>query len=72
MLEPELMVGIKEVVSLITTITVHSVRIDHEVELLAFLVEGVEKLEGVLMVHIVVSCTVSEFEHYRFDRLPRR
>ena len=43
MLEPKLMVGIKEVVSLITTIAVHSVRIDHEVEFLACAVECIKK-----------------------------
>ena len=42
--EPEFVVGVLEVIALISTVAVHSVRIDHKVELLAFLVESIKKL----------------------------
>ena len=35
--------------TLIAAIAVHSVRIDHEVELLSGLVHGIKKLESILM-----------------------
>lgn len=59
------MVGIKEMSALISSVTMHSVRIYHEVKLLGFLVESIKKLKGILVVHIIVACTMSDLEHYR-------
>lgn len=72
MLEPELVVGVEEVVALVAVIAMHAVWVDHEVKLLALLVHHIKKLKSVLMVHVIVTCTVSEFEHDWLDRLPRR
>ena len=63
--EPEFVVGILEVASLIASIAMHAVRIDHEVELLAELVKGIDELQRVLMVNIVVSSTMCDLEHNR-------
>jgi hypothetical protein len=43
---PELMVCIKEMSALISSVTMHSVRIYHEVKLLGFLVESIKKLKA--------------------------
>ena len=66
------MVGLEEVVALVAVIAVHAVRVDHEVELLAFAVKGIQKLESILMVDIVLTGTVSQFQHDWLNRLPRR
>ena len=65
--EPELTVGSIGVGALVAVIAVHTVRIDHEVELLASLVHRVNKLEGILVVDIVVTGTMSKFEHHRLN-----
>ena len=59
------MVGIKEMSALISSVTMHSVRIYHEVKLLGFLVESIKKLKGILVVHIIVACAMSDLEHDR-------
>ena len=64
--EPEFVVGILEMIALIAVIAVHTVWIDHEVEFLAGLMQCIQELECVLMVDIVVSGSVCEFQHYRF------
>ena len=64
--EPEFVVGILEMLALIAPVAVHSVRIDHKVELPAGLVHSIKELESVLMMHIIVTCTVGQLEHYRF------
>ena len=61
--EPELAVGGVEVGALVTAVAVHAVRVDHEIELLTGLVHSVKELECVLVVNIVVTCTVSQFQH---------
>ena len=55
------MVGFQEMIALIAVVSMHSIRIDHEVELLALLMHDIQKLEGVLMVDVVVSGAVSQF-----------
>lgn len=72
MLEPELVVGVEEVVALVAVIAMHAVWVDHEVKLLTLFMHHIKKLKGVLMMYIVVAGAVSELEHHRFDRLPRR
>ena len=72
MLQPELVVGFEEVVALVAIVAVHAVWIDHEVELLAFAVEGIQKLKGVLVVNVVVTGAVGQLQHDWFNRLPRR
>lgn len=67
-LEPELPVGLEEMGALISIIAVHTVRVDHEIELLSFPVEGIEELKGILVVDIVVAGAVGQFEHDRFYR----
>ena len=69
--KPEFLVGFQEVGTLIAVIAMHSVRIYHEIEFLAFLVKGIKKLKSVLMVDIVVTGAVGKFEHDRFGRSPR-
>ena len=68
-MQPESVVSFEEVVALVAVVAVHAVRVDHEVELLAFTVEGIQELEGVLVVDIIISCTMGQFEH---DRLVSR
>ena len=72
MLQPELVVGFEEVRALVAMVAMHAVRIDHEVELLAGAVEGIQKLESVLVVDVVVSGAVGQLQHDWFNRLPRR
>ena len=67
MTEPEFAVGILEVGALVATVAVHSVRVDHEVELFACFLEGVDEEEGVLVVYVVVTCAVGDFQHDRID-----
>ena len=66
------MVGFEEVVALVAIVAVHAVRVDHEVELLAFTVEDIQELEGVLVMDVVVTGTVGQFKHDWLNRLPRR
>ena len=70
--EPEVVVGLLEVGALVAAVAVEAVWVDHEVELLAGFVESVEELEGILVVDIVITCAMGQFQHDRFDRLPRR
>ena len=65
--EPELAVGGVEVGALVTAVAMHAVRVDHEIELLTGLVHSVKELECVLVVNIVVTCTMSQLQHYRLD-----
>ena len=60
------MVGCLEVASLVAVISMHSVRVYHEIELLAFLVQRIQQLQGVLMVDIVISGAMCNLQHYRF------
>ena len=69
---PEGVVGFEEVVSLVAIVAMHAVRVDHEVELLAFAVEGIKELEGVLVMDVVVTGAVGQFQHDWLNRLPRR
>lgn len=46
-------------------VAVHSVRVYHEVELLAGLLKGIDELEGVLEMHIVIAGTMGELQHDR-------
>ena len=70
--EPEFVVGILEMITLIAVIAVHSVWVDHKIELLAGSVHCIKELEGILMVDIVITGAVCKLQHYRLDRLPRR
>ena len=63
--QPEGAVGFLEVVALIAVVAVHAVGVDHEVEVLSRLVQGIQELEGVLVVDVVVTGAVSQFQHYR-------
>ena len=62
--EPEFLVGVVEMFALIATVTMHAVRIDHQFHLLAFALDLVQELKGILMMDIVVTCTMSKFEHH--------
>lgn len=57
-LEPELPVGLEEMGALISIIAVHTVRVDHEIELLAFAMKDIEELKCVLVVDVVVAGAV--------------
>lgn len=67
-LEPEGVVCVLEVGALVAAVAVHSVWVDHKVEAFAVAVEGVQELEGVLVVDVVVAGAVGQFEHYWNDR----
>ena len=56
--QPEGVVGIEEVIALITVISVHTVRIDHELEVLSGLMQCVQQLQGILVMYIIVTCAV--------------
>ena len=45
--------------SLIASIAVHPVRIDHEIEDLPLFLESIHKKQGILEMHIVIPCSVS-------------
>lgn len=49
--------------ALIAAVAVHAVGIDHKVEVGADAMEGVDKLQGVLVVDVIVSGAVSDLEH---------
>ena len=49
------MVGVEKVLALIAVVAVHAVRIDHEIELLAFLVHHIKQLKCVLMVQEIAT-----------------
>ena len=72
MAEPEFAVGVQEVGALVAAVAVHSVWVDHEVELFASFLEGVDQKEGVLVVYIVVACTVRDLQHHRIHCWSRR
>lgn len=67
--EPEVVVCFEEMFSLVAAIAVHAVRVDHEFELLALPVKFVDELERALEMYVVVTGSVSDFQH---DRLYRR
>ena len=66
---PEFVVGVSEVCALVALVAMHTVRIDHEVELLAGTMEGIQELESVLMVNVVISGSVGKLQHHRLDSL---
>ena len=66
--EPEVVVGLLEVGALVAAVAVEAVWVDHEVELLAGFVESVQELKGVLVMDVIVTCAMGQFQHYRLDR----
>ena len=60
--EPEGAVLPEEMVSLIAPVAVLPVRIDHEIETLAGLVQGIYKLERILVMDIVIPRAVCDFQ----------
>lgn len=56
--EPEGVVGVLEMGALIAAVAVHSVWVDHKVEAFAVAVEGVQELEGVLVMDVVIAGAV--------------
>ena len=69
-LKPEGAICFIKVVALVAVVAMHTVRIDHELEVLALAVQCIKKLEGVLVVHVVVTCSVSQLEHDWLDSWP--
>ena len=57
-LEPEGVVGVLEVGALVASVAVHSVWVDHKVEAFAVAVEGIQELEGVLVMNVVIAGAV--------------
>ena len=47
---------------LIAAVAVHSVGINHQLELDVVLLQGVYKLKGILEMHVIVSCAVSQLK----------
>ena len=66
--EPELAVRVEEVFSLIASIAMHTVRIDHEIEFLAGFLEGINQQKSILMMNIIITGSVRDLEHDRFNR----
>ena len=62
----------EEGVALIAIVAMHAIWVDHEVELLAFAVEGIKELESVLVMDVVVTGAMGKFQHDWLNRLPRR
>lgn len=62
-MQPKIMVGRIEMFALISTVSMHSVRVNHEFELLAMLLQLIDKMHGTLEMDIVVTCTMSNLEH---------
>ena len=56
------MVRFAGMLSLLAAVSVHSVRIYHQIELTAGLLKGVHQLEGVLEVNVVVTRAVGQFK----------
>ena len=52
--------------ALVAAVAVHAVRVDHEVEFLSCLLHGIQKLEGILVMDIVITGAVCQLQHYRF------
>ena len=50
--------------ALVVVIAMHSVRIDHQFELLLSLMQFIDKEKGVLMMNIVVSGAMSQLQHH--------
>ena len=46
--------------TLVATVTMHTGRVDHELKLLAGLLQSINKLDGVLEVDIIVARAVSQ------------
>ena len=44
---------------LLSPVTVHPIGIDHQLELLILPLKGIDELESILKMHIVIPCTVS-------------
>ena len=61
--EPEGAVVLQGVGALVATVAVEAVGINHEIEMPAGLLEGVDEDEGVLEVDVVVAGAVGEAEH---------
>ena len=53
------MIILKRMRPLIAPIAVHSVRINHQFEMFAGLLEGVDKYESILEMYVVIPCAVS-------------
>ena len=70
--QPEGVVGLKEVVALIAAVTMHAVRVDHELEFLTCAMKGIQELECILVMNIVIACAMGQFQHDRLDILIRR
>ena len=54
--------------TLVSPVAVHAVRINHEIEHFSFLLKSIHKKQGVLEVHIVISRSMSKFQHLRLSR----
>ena len=52
-------------VALVAAVAVHPVRVDHQFELGAGLLQGIGKHQGVLEMDIVVTGAVSQLQHHR-------
>lgn len=47
---------------LISTVSMHAVRIDHEFEIAVVLLQGIDKLEGILEMYVVIPGSVGELQ----------
>lgn len=57
--------------TLIPTITMHTIRINHKLKHLLLTLKLINKLKSILEMHIVVTRTVSQHKHDRSNRSGR-
>ena len=68
---PECGFGRLVVFALIAAVTVHAVRVEHHLELVAGLLQGVHEQQGVLVMNIVISRAVGEAQGSRKGSVAR-
>ena len=68
MLKPEPVILRHEMPALIPAVAMHAVRVYHKLKTLARTLEGIDKLESVLVMHIVIDCPVRNLKPDRTVR----
>lgn len=63
-LSPESPVSLQRVLALIPTVSVHTVRVDHELEVLSILMKSIDELEYILIMNIVITSAMSNLQHH--------
>ena len=69
---PEGLIGVTEMIALVATITMHTVRIYHEIKFLSGSLESIHQKKSILMMYIIITSTMRDLQHYRLYRCPIR